>query len=100
MSEVTDYIYEAKKARDTLKRLKNNDDYKFIIEDGYFGKYKEGALKALAYTASKEQQDFIISKVQGIAYLKSFLLNIEREGEKADYTEAHMDELTTEEGNA
>ena len=38
--------------------------------------------------------------VQGIAYLKSFLLNIEREGEKADYTEAHMDELTTEEGNA
>ena len=65
MSEVTDYIYEAKKARDALKRLKNNDDFKFIIEDGYFGKYKEGALQALA-----------------------------------DYTEAHMDELTTEEGNA
>ena len=94
--DMHEYIREAQKARDALKRLQNNNDYKFVIEDGYFGKYKEGALKALAYTASKEQQEFITSKIQGLAYLKAFLDNIIREGERADYTETHP-ELVDEE---
>lgn len=97
--EVTlEQAQETLKRRDAVERLRNNKDWKLIVEDGYFSEeaVRLVLLKADHNMQSDELQKDIMKQIDGIGSFREFIRTIYQLGQLAQNT-ITADEQTREE---
>lgn len=71
---------EAKKLAEAVAKLRNNKDFKLVVEQGYFTKYLNNLVQGLAIVSTEANVNQMNRQIAGIGSFKHYLNTIEHQG--------------------
>ena len=79
-------LNESIRLNERLEALKNNEDFKEIILNGFIESTIKGSMMALPYAATDDSKKRLHSNLEAIAKLEAYFLTIENQAKAAKAT--------------